>query len=182
MSNGAVFERAYPSDLRDGAGIRFDKFGLMATARLEYRNIAALKTSPQKGLVAIQDPDTGQFGALDFAQLPVAQPADASITNVKLGPAPGLTIKGNAVDAAAQPQDIPFHLSSRRATRSGTQSVPGRPWIRWATLPSPPSFFGNGSACSARCCGARHRKPHFPSQLGNGPSGAGSYPSGHVHI
>lgn len=106
MSNVVTFGRAYPADLRDGAGIKFDKFGLMASARLEYRNVAALNVVPERGLVVVQDPDTGEFGTLDFTQLPVAQPGNATVTNLKLGPAPPKTVKGNPASVSAQPTDI----------------------------------------------------------------------------
>lgn len=81
----AAFSRGYPADLRDGGGITFDKRGLSASARLDYRSIAPTPLPPTDGLVAVQDPVTGALYRFDLGSLPFSP---AFFISLLSGPVP----------------------------------------------------------------------------------------------
>lgn len=102
------YPASYPADLRAGAGYRIDKSGLSARIVADYTGVPLLTIAPAAGHVLVQDPATKGFTRLDLNDLPTTVPQDGSASNVKLAAMPGFTIKGNAVGATAQPQDIPL--------------------------------------------------------------------------
>lgn len=100
-----AFSASYPSDIRAGAGLKASTSGLALRIALDYTNVPLLKEVPSGGHVLVQQSD-GTFGRLDFQNLPTTTVADGTVTNAKFTPAPPLTIKGNAANVSARPQDI----------------------------------------------------------------------------
>lgn len=138
----------YPSDVRDGPGLRFEKRGLALRARLDYRNVEQLDTVPGNGLVIVQDPDTDEFGTINFANLPIATPGDGTVTNAKLAPSAPLSFKGNAATDPASPTDL--SPSDARAvlgagTAGGLATLDGGGAVPTSQLP-PPGDTGTAGA------------------------------------
>jgi len=105
---GGRLDASYPTDVRNGGGIRVDKQGLATRIALDLRQTQRLTTIPAGGLVPVQDPGTGLIGALPVTALPTAQTGDGTQTNTKLATMPARTFKANLLGSTAPPQDVNF--------------------------------------------------------------------------